>query len=136
MPGYPRRSWLSHREIFHKEFTIPVEPLHRLQEKSPMSTTEMEDFLILRTFDEPLSEDTFNDVVEHAGEVLETLITEGRAIHWIKSTVRSQANGAITGTVCQYRADSEGVLREHASRAGLPVTQIDIHRKTLERGGR
>ena len=96
-----------------------------------MNTTELEDFLILRTLDEPLPEDAFDTAVEAAGTVLRELTDEGVAIRWINSRVRIQCDGAVVGTVCHYQAENEETIREHAARAGLPVSRIDLHGKTL-----
>lgn len=101
-----------------------------------MSETELEEFLILRNLDEPIPEQAFEAAAEGAMEVLQDLTDEGVGIEWVKSTTRTQADGAITGTFCQYRAENEEALREHAVRAGLPVTRIDLHGKTLESGAR
>jgi hypothetical protein len=44
-------------------------------------------------------------------------------IRWIRSYVLSESSGAL-GTVCIYEASSPEAIREHASRADLPVTEI------------
>jgi hypothetical protein len=44
-------------------------------------------------------------------------------IRWIRSYVLAENDGAL-GTVCIYQASSPEKIREHASRAGLPVTEI------------
>ncbi len=44
-------------------------------------------------------------------------------IRWIRSYVLDEGNGAV-GTVCIYQATSPEAIREHASRAGLPVDEI------------
>ena len=97
-----------------------------------MSDPELEDFLILRNFDEPISEDTFRAGAEAAMDVLGNLTDEGVGIRWRKSHVGTEADGAVVGTMCQYQAEDEAALRKHADRAGLPVTRIDHHGKTLE----
>jgi Nickel responsive protein SCO4226-like len=43
-------------------------------------------------------------------------------IRWIRSYVLSEGEGL--GTVCVYQASSPEKIREHASRAGLPVSEI------------
>jgi hypothetical protein len=51
--------------------------------------------------------------------------TEGEklgTIRWIRSYVL--AEGDRLGTVCIYEADSPEAIREHASRASLPVDEI------------
>src|SRR5258708_18251806 len=44
-------------------------------------------------------------------------------IRWIRSYVLQEDGGSV-GTVCIYEASSPEAIREHASRAGLPVDEI------------
>jgi thiamine biosynthesis protein ThiC len=44
-------------------------------------------------------------------------------IRWIRSYVMPESEGGL-GTVCIYQASSPEKIREHASRADLPVTEI------------
>lgn len=44
-------------------------------------------------------------------------------IRWIRSYVLDEGDGPV-GTVCVYQASSPEAIREHASRAGLPVDEI------------
>ena len=44
-------------------------------------------------------------------------------IRWIRSYVLSESEGGL-GTVCVYQASSPEKIREHASRADLPVDEI------------
>jgi len=44
-------------------------------------------------------------------------------IRWIRSYVLDEDDGAV-GTVCIYQASSAEKIREHASRADLPVDEI------------
>jgi len=44
-------------------------------------------------------------------------------IRWIRSYVLDEGDGAV-GTVCIYEASSPEAIRDHASRADLPVTEI------------
>jgi thiamine biosynthesis protein ThiC len=44
-------------------------------------------------------------------------------IRWIRSYVLEE-NGGSVGTVCVYQATSPEAIREHASRADLPVDEI------------
>jgi hypothetical protein len=44
-------------------------------------------------------------------------------IRWIRSYVTEEDDGGL-GTVCVYEASSPEMLREHASRAGLPAAEI------------
>jgi thiamine biosynthesis protein ThiC len=44
-------------------------------------------------------------------------------IRWIRSYVLEEGGGSV-GTVCIYQASSPEAIREHASRAELPVDEI------------
>jgi hypothetical protein len=44
-------------------------------------------------------------------------------IRWIRSYVMQEGSGSL-GTVCIYQATSPEAIREHASRALLPVDEI------------
>ena len=44
-------------------------------------------------------------------------------IRWIRSYVLEEDGGSV-GTVCIYQASSPEAVREHASRADLPVDEI------------
>jgi Protein of unknown function (DUF4242) len=44
-------------------------------------------------------------------------------IRWIRSYVLEEDGGSM-GTVCVYQASSPEAIRDHASRAGLPVDEI------------
>lgn len=44
-------------------------------------------------------------------------------IRWIRSYVLEESAGAV-GTVCIYQASSPDAIREHASRADLPVDEV------------
>lgn len=44
-------------------------------------------------------------------------------VRWIRSYVVQEGDGRL-GTVCIYQATGQDEIREHASRAGLPATQI------------
>jgi len=44
-------------------------------------------------------------------------------IRWIRSYVLDEGAGTV-GTVCVYQASSPDAIREHASRAMLPVDEI------------
>jgi len=44
-------------------------------------------------------------------------------IRWIRSYVLTETDGGL-GTVCVYQASSPEKIREHASRADLPVSEI------------
>ena len=44
-------------------------------------------------------------------------------VRWIRSYVLEEDGGSL-GTVCVYQASSPEAIREHASRADLPVDEI------------
>src|SRR5690242_173612 len=44
-------------------------------------------------------------------------------IRWIRSYVLQEEGGSV-GTVCIYEASSPEAIREHASRADLPVDEV------------
>ena len=44
-------------------------------------------------------------------------------VRWIRSYVLDESSGRV-GTLCIYEASSPEAIREHASRAGLPVDEI------------
>jgi thiamine biosynthesis protein ThiC len=44
-------------------------------------------------------------------------------IRWIRSYVLEEGGGSV-GTVCIYQATSEEAIREHGSRADLPVDEV------------
>ena len=44
-------------------------------------------------------------------------------IRWIRSYVVRERDGGL-GTICIYQASSPGKIREHASRADIPATDI------------
>jgi hypothetical protein len=44
-------------------------------------------------------------------------------IRWIRSYVLQEGGGSV-GTVCIYQASSPEAIRDHASRADLPVDEI------------
>ncbi|WP_248896517.1 DUF4242 domain-containing protein [Haloplanus halobius] len=85
----------------------------------------MNDYLILRELDAPISRDDLDAAAEKSGETLEELRSEGVDIRWVDSEVLTNDAGEVTGTFCHYQAESEDAVREHAERAGLPATRID-----------
>ena len=44
-------------------------------------------------------------------------------IRWIRSYVVQENDGGL-GTICIYQASSPEKIREHAERAGLPISEI------------
>ncbi|MGB9987502.1 DUF4242 domain-containing protein [Salarchaeum japonicum] len=86
---------------------------------------ELEDFLILRELDEPITDAELDAAGEQSGEALQALRDEGVGIEWVDSEVMKTEDGNVAGTFCHYRAENEAAVREHADRAGLPATRID-----------
>jgi hypothetical protein len=86
--------------------------------------TDLQEFLILRELDDPISEEELAAAGETSGEVLAALREEGVDIRWVESEVLADDEGRVTGTFCRYRAESEAAIREHADRAGLPATRV------------
>ncbi|MDF9745172.1 DUF4242 domain-containing protein [Natrinema salsiterrestre] len=97
-----------------------------------MSNRELTDFLILRSLDEPITEDELEAAGEQSGRALEELRDEGTEIRWVESEVMTNEDGRVTGTFCHYQAEGEDAIREHADRAGLPATRIDRRGEPLE----
>jgi len=98
----------------------------------PPTVSEMDDYLILRELDEPITEAELAAAGEESGEALEALRAEGVDIRWVESEVMTNDAGEVTGTFCHYQAESEDAVREHADRAGLPATRIDRRGTPLE----
>lgn len=90
-----------------------------------MTDDQLEEFLILRSLEEPISRSELDAVGEQSGEALSELRDEGVGIRWVESEVMTNDDGDVTGTFCRYEAEDESAIREHADRAGLPVTRID-----------
>jgi hypothetical protein len=90
-----------------------------------MSEDNLEDFLVLRDLDEPITREQLNDAADQSGNVLRALRDEGVGIEWVDSEVLSTENGEVIGTFCHYRAEDETAIREHAERAGLPATRVE-----------
>jgi len=96
------------------------------------STQELEDFLILRDLDEPITEEELESAGETSEQTLEELQDEGVGIRWVESEIMQNEDEQITGTFCHYRAEDEAAIREHAERAGLPATRIDRRGEPLD----
>ncbi len=97
-----------------------------------MSDQDLEDFLILRSLEEPISQADLDAAAEKSGDVLKQLREEGVGVRWVDSEVLSNEDDRVTGTFCHYQAESEDVVREHAERAGLPATRIDRRGEPLD----
>lgn len=97
-----------------------------------MHEEELEDFLILRELDEPITEEELKEAGEQSGEALKQLRDEDTGIRWVESETLTNEEGRITGTFCHYQAEDEDAVREHADRAGLPATSIYRRGQPLE----
>jgi hypothetical protein len=97
-----------------------------------MSDQDLEDFLILRSLEEPITEEELDAAGEQSGDALQELREEGVGIRWVESEVLTDDDGMVTGTFCHYQAESEGAVREHADRAGLPATRVDRRGEPLD----
>jgi DNA integrity scanning protein DisA with diadenylate cyclase activity len=96
------------------------------------STQELEDFLILRDLDEPITAEELEAAGETSEQTLEELQNEGVGIRWVESEIMQNEDEQITGTFCHYQAEDEAAIREHAERAGLPATRIDRRGQPLD----
>jgi hypothetical protein len=54
-------------------------------------------------------------------------------VRWVRSYVVVEPDGGL-GTVCVYEAQDADVLREHATRAGLPLDEVLRVAETLIAG--
>lgn len=89
-----------------------------------MPQRELEDFLILRQLEEPVSQAERERASERSAEALKIVRADGYAIDWVQSQILENEDGEVMGTLCHFTADSEDALHEHAECAGLPVTQV------------
>lgn len=92
----------------------------------------MVEFQIYRELGGPISGDELDDAAAESGRVLEEMREEGTEIRWNESEVLTNEEGDVIGTFCQYEAESEDAVEEHAERAGLPATTIALRGTPLE----
>jgi len=97
-----------------------------------MPAQKLNDYLILRELDSPITQEQLDEAAEASGEALDSLREEGVGIQWIESEVMTDEDGRVTGTFCHYQAENEDAIREHADRAGLPATRIDRRGTALD----
>ncbi|RQG98068.1 nickel-binding protein [Natrarchaeobius chitinivorans] len=90
-----------------------------------MAESEMEDFLILRELEEPITQDELQAVDKRSTACRRELDDEGMKVRAVESEVLTDEDGNVTGTHCHYRAESEVAVRAHANRAELPISRID-----------
>lgn len=100
-------------------------PRHTTREDSTMTESDLEEFLILRELDEPITDEELRVVDERSTAVRQELDDEGITVRAVESEVLTDERGNVTGTHCHYRAESEDAVREHANRAALPISRID-----------
>ena len=67
------------------------------------------------------SPDDLGQAAERSRQVADDQMSDD--IRWIRSYVLQEGGGSV-GTVCVYQATSPEAIREHASRADLPVDEI------------
>ena len=89
-----------------------------------MSDQELEDFLILREVDPPVTHEERERASERSIAALETVRDDGEEIDWVGSQILTNEEDMVTGTLCHFRAETEETLHEHADCAGLPVSEI------------
>ncbi|MFN2617658.1 MAG: DUF4242 domain-containing protein [Thermoleophilaceae bacterium] len=80
----------------------------------------MDTYVILRRSGWRSPED-LQQAAERSGKVGDDEMSDD--IRWIRSYVLDEGGGSV-GTVCVYQASSPEAIREHASRADLPVDEI------------
>ena len=80
----------------------------------------MQQYVILRRFGWPSGQD-LEKAAERSRHVGDDEMSDD--IRWIRSYVLDEGGGKL-GTVCVYQASSAEAIREHASRAVLPVDAI------------
>lgn len=106
---------------------------HAATDRTETATSDdLTDYLILRSLDDPITHAQLDDAADASGEALSALREEGTGIEWVDSEVLTDEAGRVTGTFCHYRAEDEEAVREHGSRAGLPVTRIDRRGEPLD----
>jgi hypothetical protein len=92
-----------------------------------MSDHALEDFLILREIDPPVTHAERERASERSIAAVETVRDDGKDIDWVQSQIMTNEEDMVTGTLCHFRAATEETLYEHADCAGLPVSRV-FHR--------
>lgn len=90
-----------------------------------MTERELEDYLVLRILDEPVSHADRERASERSIAAIETARDEGTGIDWVRSEIMTNEEDEVTGTLCHFKAEDEDAIHEHADCAGLPVTRIE-----------
>jgi hypothetical protein len=97
-----------------------------------MTDQELEDYLILRLLDQPVTHAERERASERSIAALDTVRDGGTDIEWVESEIMTNEDDEVTGTLCHFRAESEDALRDHADCAGLPVTRIERRGQPVE----
>lgn len=92
-----------------------------------MSDRELEDFLILREINPPVTHAERERASERSIAALDTVRDDGNRIDWVESQIMTNEEDMVTGTLCHFRAETEEALYEHADCAGVPVSRV-FHR--------
>jgi sporulation protein YlmC with PRC-barrel domain len=80
----------------------------------------MDTYVILRRNGWSSAQD-LEEAAKRSGQVGDEEMSDD--IRWIRSYVLEEGGGSV-GTVCIYEASSPEAIREHASKADLPVDEI------------
>jgi len=97
-----------------------------------MTERELEDFLILRLLDEPVTHAERERASERSTAALETVRDADMGIDWVRSEIMANEDDEVVGTLCHFKAESEDAIHEHADCAGLPVTRIERRSQPVE----
>lgn len=97
-----------------------------------MTDQKLADFLILRLLDEPVTHAERELASERSIAALDTVRDAGTDIEWVESEIMTNEDDEVTGTLCHFKAETEGALRDHADCAGLPVTRIERRGQPVE----
>lgn len=97
-----------------------------------MTGQELEDFLILRLLDNPVSHAERERASERSIAALDTVRDDGIGIEWVESQIMTNEDDEVTATLCHFMAEDEDALYEHAECAGLPVTQVYCRGEPVE----
>jgi hypothetical protein len=89
-----------------------------------MSERALEDYLILREIDPPVTHAERERASERSTAALDTVRDDGDAIEWVQSEIMTNDDDMVTGTLCHFRARTEEALYEHAACAGLPISTV------------
>lgn len=90
-----------------------------------MSDQDLIDFGIWREMDADVTDEaTKQEALEASQGAIAELREEGVEVEWVRTDVLEDPDGETDCAYCHYRAPSEGAIKEHSERAGLPVTEL------------